>query len=229
MRILLDTNVFIDREDNHIISEDLQQLLSILNKVGYELLIHPLSLREISKDKNQLRKTILTSKVESYSKLEKPPNPSSDSQFLSIIGIVNNDHDLIDNYILYAIYKDAADFLITEDKGIHKKANKLGLNDRILLIGEALKFFHGQLPKGSLNFPPALEETFVYNLDINDPFFDSLKASYSEFVEWFGNISRQGRKCFVHYKESIAKEKALGALLIYKIENETIDAGDLIP
>jgi len=68
--------------------------------------------------------------------------------------------------------------------------------------------------------PPALKEEHVYNLNIKDPFFDSLRRDYPEFREWFRTISRQGRKCFVHW----TPDGKLGAALIYKIENEAIDS-----
>jgi predicted nucleic acid-binding protein len=52
MRVLLDTNIFIYRETDHVISDDLQQLLFVLNKIKAELLIHPLSLGEIRRDRD---------------------------------------------------------------------------------------------------------------------------------------------------------------------------------
>ncbi len=73
--------------------------------------------------------------------------------------------------------------------------------------------------------PPALTEEFVYNLNPKDPFFDSLKDDYPEFENWFSKISKEGRKCWVHFKE----DGNLGAVLIYKIENEPIDSTPSFP
>ena len=220
MRVLLDTNIFIYRETDHIISYDLQQLLSVLNKLKTELLIHPLSLEEIRRDQDTRRQAVMLSKIGSYPLLEMPPVPEEDPKFFHIIEQKDEAHDLIDNHILYTVYKDAVDFLVTEDRDIHKKAIKLGIDNRVLLIAEALTVFRGHLQKDSIIVPPALELKPTYNLNVSDPFFDSLKEEYPGFDDWFKKIKREGRNCLVSYKD----DGSIGALLIYKLENEPIDA-----
>jgi hypothetical protein len=144
---------------------------------------------------------------------------------LNIVGINAGDNDSIDNIILYSIYRDAADFLITEDRGIHKKASKLGIIDRILLIDEALLLFKNYIHTDSIIAPPSLKNELVYNLKYEDPIFDTLKLEYPGFDYWFKKISREGRKSWVYYR----KDRSLGAVLIYKIEDETIDANPSFP
>lgn len=225
MRVLLDTNIFIYREADHVISDDLQQLLSVLNRIKAELLIHPLSLEEIKRDRDTKRRSIRLSKVGAYSILEMPPALREDPEFYKNIEKKENKHDLVDNHILYALYKDTVDFLVTEDRDIHKKAVKLGIDNRVLLIAEAIAVFRGHLQKDSIIVPPALERKPIYNLDPNDPFFDSLKKEYTEFDDWFQKIKREGRNCLVNYRE----DGRIGALLIYKLEDEPIDASPPIP
>lgn len=225
MRVLLDTNIFIYRENDHVISSDLQQLLSVLNKLKTELLIHPLSLEEIRGDQDTRRQAVMLSKIGAYPLLEMPPVPEEDPKFFNIIEQNDDAHDLIDNHILYAVYKDAVDFLVTEDRDIHKKAVKLGIDNRVLLIAEALTVFRGHLQKDSIIIPPALERKLIYNLDLSDPFFDSLKEEYSEFDDWFKKIKREGRHCLVNYKE----DGSIGALLVYKLEDKPIDTIPKIP
>jgi hypothetical protein len=72
-----------------------------------------------------------------------------------------------------------------------------------------------------------LKEEFVYNLNINDTFFDSLKEEYgkTQFETWLKDISRKGRKCWVYLKE----DGVIGALLIYKVETEPIDSNPHLP
>lgn len=225
MRILLDTNIFIYREADHVISDDLQQLLSVLNKIKAELLIHPMSLGEIRRDRDTKRQDIMISKIGAYPLLEMPPVPEKEPGFLTAIEKKEDAHDLVDNHILYAVYKDAVDFLITEDRDIHKKAIKLGIDNRVLLIAEALTVFRGHLQKDSIIIPPALERKPVHNLNLNEPFFDSLKEEYPEFDEWFKKIRREGRNCLVHYKD----DGSIGAILIYKLEDEPIDRVPPLP
>lgn len=220
MRVLLDTNIFIHRENDQIISHDLQQLLFVLNKLKTELLIHPLSLEEIRRDQDTRRQAVMLSKVGAYPLLEMPPAPEEDPKFFNIIEHKDEVHDLVDNHILCAVHRDAVDFLVTEDRDIHKKAVKLGIDNRVLLIAEALTVFRGHLQKDSIIVPPALERKPVYNLDLSEPFFDSLKEDYSEFDDWFKKMKREGRNCLVNYKE----DGTIGALLVYKLEDEPIDA-----
>lgn len=221
MRILFDTNVIIKREDYEIIEEDLNELLSIINKLNFNILYHPKSIEDLKNDKDKTRREIVIAKLKTYNSLEKTPDPSKDKNFLSTTGPSTKKNEIIDNAILYALYKNAVNLLITEDRGIHKKALRLGVQDRVLTVLDAIELIEKYLPVEKVKLPPALKETFVYNLDIKDPIFDSLKQEYSNppFEEWFEKISKQGRKGWVSY----LSDGSIGALLIYKLnENEVI-------
>lgn len=224
MKVLLDTNIFIYREDDHVISENLQELLRILSATKADIIIHPSSIEDLQRDSNERRKDIMSSKLKAYPFLESPPNPDEDTLYLELVNIGTKNNDKIDNKILYSIYKDAADFLITEDRRIHKKAGKLGMNERILLIDEAIQIFKSYIHREKVIAPPALKNEVVYNLSYEDPIFDSLKEEYHpEFSDWFKKISREGRKSWVYYRNN----GSIGAILIYKFEDEAI--GDARP
>ena len=62
MRVLLDTNIIIRREDNKIIDEDLQILLKILNQLNINIILHQKSIEDIERDKDEERKQITLSK-----------------------------------------------------------------------------------------------------------------------------------------------------------------------
>jgi len=64
-----------------------------------------------------------------------------------------------------------------------------------------------------------LIEDFVYNLNLKDAFFDSIREEYPEFDEWFRKVSREGRKCWVHFEGDSIRD-----LLIFKDENEPISS-----
>jgi len=110
--VLLDTNIFILREDNKIIPQEIQTLLKILEKIKAEILIHPMSVRELKKDKNENRREIILSKMKLYQQLESPPEFLEDKIFRSKL-TEGNEHEKIDNNILYAVYKDAVEFYYT--------------------------------------------------------------------------------------------------------------------
>ncbi|TFH40961.1 MAG: hypothetical protein E4G94_08705, partial [ANME-2 cluster archaeon] len=227
MRILIDTNIFIGRENDHVLSDELQALLKILNSKQIEILIHPKSFEEIKRDSNISRKRIALSKLNTYPILEHSPDQNKDDDFLNAVGIPSKINDEIDNEILYSVYRDAVDFLITEDKGIHKKSIQLDISDRVLCVDEGIDVFGKELLKEEVVKPPALKEDAVHNLDLSDPIFESLKKEYgeSEFSEWFRKSSREGRKCWVHYRI----DGSIGALLIRKIENEPIKSNPSLP
>lgn len=225
MRILIDTNIFIHREDSSIIPLNLRYLLKILNEFNIQIVIHPLSIQEIKRDKNLKRRDVVLSKIETYSIIEEPPNIKLDKEFQEKIGKPRNLHDVADNNMIFCVYKDVIDFLITEDKGIHKKAEKLAISDRFFNIKEALTYFQRIYSRNRVSSPPALRQIPVYKIDLNDSLFDSLKGDYLEFNDWWRKISKQGRKSWVYFDN----EQNLGAILIYKKENEAIDSTPPLP
>ena len=218
MRVLLDTNILIYREDNHILPSDLLELHKILNDLNAIIITHPLSLEDIRKDKNETRRDVTLSKIQTYNMLDSYPSPKTDLEYLNNFKIEEGSNDSIDATILYSVYRNAVDFFITEDRRLLRKAKKLGLGDRVLLIIDALQSFGILVQKDEIIFPPALKRDYVYNLNLRDPIFNSLKEEYPGFSRWFEDISRKHRKCWVHYR----KNQEIGAVLIYKIETESI-------
>ena len=220
MRVLIDTNVLIERENHHLVPPNLQQLLRILNERSVGILVHPHSMEELKRDGNEQRRRIALSKVQTYSVLESPPDPSSDSSFLDIVGLPISINDQTDNALLYAVHRNAVGFLITEDRGIHSKASRLNLREQVLSVEEALRVFRTDDVQEVLISLPALREEYVYNLKPHDPFFDSLKSDYVGFTGWWKRICREGRKSWVHFDV----DGSIGALLIFKVEHEPIDS-----
>jgi len=215
MKIILDTNILIHIEDPKELPQNLQDLLKILRKYGHQLFIHPASLRDINNDSNLERKKITLSKIKGYPILESPPKP--DGEFLARVGEISKFNDEMDNQILFALYKDVADFLITEDKEIYRKAEIIGLDARVLSIDSALEYF-SKLHERKLPAHISLRKELVYNLNIDDPFFIPLKQDYLDFVKWFEKISREERPCWNYRDES----GLIKALLILKEEEEPI-------
>ena len=219
MRILLDTNIFIYREQDQVVSHDLAKLLQVLSKLRAEFIVHPLSVSELRGDSDIRRREVNLSKIEAYSHLERAPNPDNDTSFHELVGPAKNPHDDIDHILLYAVYKNAVEFFITEDRDIHKKAHRIGVGERVFLISEALFYFNGCLPSQEIiPTPPALVKDSMYNLDPRDTIFDSLRVDYPRFDTWFIEKAQEGRE-FYTYRRT---DGSIGAILIYKIEDEPI-------
>ena len=123
MKLLIDTNILINLEDNKIIETEFSEFynLAISNKCS--ILYHPKAIpADLSNDKDENRKNIILSKLKKYQTIENYGTPTDD--FLSKIKNEKR-NDKIDNLQLYQVSIDYAEILVTEDNGIHKKAKKL--------------------------------------------------------------------------------------------------------
>jgi len=214
-KILIDTNIFISAEDYRELSPELAELLKILEENRHIICIHPASLKDLEKDKLEERRKVMRSKVEKYPLLESPPEPKE--EFLNRIGPIRTDNDRVDANLLYAVLQFCADFLITEDREIHKKAKKLGVANKVLTIQSALEMFKKIHRRKIPYYAPFITRKKPYELGLNDPFFLSLKQDYPEFENWWQKISREGRDCWIYSENGKIK-----ALLILKEEEEGI-------
>lgn len=223
MKVIFDTNILIHIEDPKELTKNLQDLMKIFREHGHQIFIHPASLKDIDNDKNEHRRQVILSKLKGYPVIESPPKPTND--FLSLVEASSTSNEINDNEILFALYRNGADLLITEDNGLHKKAIKANIEDRTLSIDSALDYFKNLYTRKEVRHT-LIKEDFVRNFDIEDPFFDSLKEDYgdSDFRNWFKKISVQDRKCWVYHENYQIK-----ALLMLKEENESILTSPPIP
>lgn len=213
MRILIDTNILIHLEDNKIVDESFYRFyqLSIINKC--EILYHPDCLKDLSKDSNEERKQIISSKLAKYTPMDNPA--ILDKDFSNSLG-EKKENDKIDNSQLFQLYKEYVELLVTNDNGIHKKAKQLGLQQKVLTSKQAYDLLDKRY---TLKIPshPVLEHVSVRNLeeDFESEFFISLKNDYDpvKFMEWINRCAQKDRKCY-----RLKIEGNLSALLIYNIE-----------
>lgn len=214
MRILVDTNILIQLEDNKVIENDFSIFYNLAVSNKCEIYYHNACLRDIAKDKNQVRKEIITSKFAKYSVL---PNPAPfDNEFSKSIG-EKNDNDRIDNIQLYQLVKGYVELFVTNDKNIKKKAKKLGILDSVLNSNEAFNLLD---EKFTLKIPthPIIDHVSVRELesDFESDFFVSLKNDYDpeKFMKWIDKCAKEDRKCY-----RLKIDEKLAALLIYNREN----------
>ena len=211
-KILLDTNIFIYLEDNKITDNKVIELTKRLyDSDEYKIVIHPKTKEEIEKFKNEEQTAIFKSKIAIYKQIVSPPTP--DEEFHKLVGC-KNEHDVIDNTLLYAVQRNCVSYLITNDNDLKKKSKIVDLEDRVLMIGEALEIFTEPEMKKVIA-PPFIEEKYLYQLDINDEFFNSLKEDYFGFETWFAKKQKEGAKAYV----SLDKGKVTSFLML-KVETE---------
>ncbi|QLC50423.1 hypothetical protein HWN40_09335 [Methanolobus zinderi] len=223
MKILYDTNILIHILDPKELAPDLQNLLRLIREHGHQEYIHPASLKDLGNDTDIERRKITSSKVHGYPIIPSPPIPND--EFISLVGAPKNSHDENDNEILFSLQKNLVDFLITEDRGIRKKAFLLNLDDRVFSISSALAYF-SSLHKRYFPSHTLLKKCYAHEVDIEQPFFDSLKADYGEedFKLWYDKCINEGRECYVYQIGDEVK-----AFLMLKEENEPIETHIPIP
>lgn len=142
MKVLLDTNIIIHREANRIVEHDIGQLFNWLDKLHYKKYIHPITIIEIQNYQNKQVVTTFNVKLDSYN-LIKHQIPFSEK----VQGVCNeidvNNNDISDTHLLNEIFQGRIDILISQDKKIHLKANKLGISNKVFKIQSSKKL----LPK----------------------------------------------------------------------------------
>lgn len=217
MDVLIDTNVFIEREGNWAIPDAHQELENLLKSNGHRILVHPLSKEEIRNYENEDGRERAESKIATYPELSFPKYPKpSDSDFRQHVPRGADFNEEVDNALLFAVYRDLVHYLVTEDQGIHDKAEALDIKDQVVTIEEGRDEFTENRP--AFEGPPSIQKVKVRELEVEDPIFDSLKTDYG-FEEWFASIP--DRDAYVNWNP----DGSVGAILILK-PNEAEEIGD---
>ncbi len=213
LRILIDTNILIHLEDHKVIEDHFSTLYKLAIENKCPVFYHEACLEDIKRDKNKERKQIINSKIQKYSPM---PNPGEmPVEFSKRVG-KKKENDRIDNIQLFQVYKDYVELFISEDNGIHKKAKKLRISEKVMTAQQASKYLE---EKYTLTYPahPILKHESIRKLEhhFDSTFFNSLKNDYDsvKFMEWIKRCAREDRKCY--YLEI---ESQLSALLIYNTE-----------
>ncbi len=213
MRILIDTNILIQLEDNKVIDDQFALFYQFAISNKCDIYYHPACLRDIKKDKDEERQKITLSKLSKYTKMPDPATPSA--EFTQQVG-QKKENDEIDNAQLFQVYKEYVDYFITEDNGIHTKAGKNNLGNRVLSITNGLKLLQ---EKYTLIIPqhPLLQECSIREIEneLTDVFFDSLRGSYNGFDAWFMKCARENRRCYL-----LRVDGNIAAILIFHREKK---------
>ncbi len=218
MRVLLDTNILILRENNHIVPENLAHMMNLISGLeSSSIWVHPLSITEIKKDGNVERRKVNLSKISGYAILDSYPDYTMDTDFIKLLPIPLADNDITDNQLLYSVVRNVVDYLITEDQGILNKAETLGL-EQVLNINEAISCFQKFYPNSDINLLPTFKKKKGYEINVKDEIFSTLENEYDGFINWW-NTKVSRRDLFVYESED-----KINAILIPKIEErENID------
>lgn len=185
MRVLLDTNIIIHRENDITSNYSIGHLYRWLDKLGYVKIVHPYTIEEIKRyDSNPDRLTTLLVKLESYEKLitVAPKSPEFNE---ALSDFPQTENDLVDNALLNEIFLGRVDILITEDRGIHKKAKVLDISNRIQTINSFISICTSQHPDLIDYKMLGVRKKHFGEIDLEDSFFDTFRRDYEGFDAWF--------------------------------------------
>ncbi|MDT4288836.1 hypothetical protein RO575_04655 [Methylomonas sp. MO1] len=216
MRILLDTNIFIPLEDSSIGMNGAIAELNRLTVSKHQLLIHPGTAIDLFRDKNEDRKQKILSRLHKYSQLESPPI-FLEGEEEPLFGCPKKENDSIDNLILLAVHKNCVHWLITQDEGIHRKAKRIGAQERVLTVDQAITVL-ATSESQTLKLYPSVQDVPCYTLELKNPFFDSLREAYNGFDDWYiEKCSKTGRRAWI-----CTSNNDIHAICIYNIEKNPI-------
>ena len=217
IRVLIDTNVLIGLEDtNTVLSDSLAQIKRISQENNVIFFLHPAQEIDIQNDKDVRRRKLLIQRAKQYPKLSITfHSPPTD----------NRTNNYVDNLLLEAVINNAVGYLVTEDVDLYKKAQKnRNIAGRILYVGQFYAWLEKEFIQLETHLSYDLNDDFLYamnskyNINLNSPFFASLKEDYEEFDDWWARISKAHRKAWLVFEQG-----RLGAICIYKNErNETV-------
>lgn len=212
MRALLDTNILIHREAAIIVRQNIGLLFNWLDRLGYVKLVHPVSVEEINRHEDERVRTSFAAKIASYRVLKIQVDMHPDVKALSY-RVDRTDNDRRDSQILNELFVDRVDLIITEDRGILRKAEILGVSDRIFTIDGFLEKVFSENPELIDYDVLAVEKSLFGKINLQDPFFDSFRDDYPGFDQWFNRKSEE--PCYICYSEG-----KMVAFLYLKVEDE---------
>ena len=213
MKALLDTNIIIHREARTAVNQDIGILFKWLDKAKYQKCIHQITIAEINKNSNTETVASFNIKIDSYEQLLTTAPISTDVNLVSSqFDVTENDKN--DTILLNEVFNNRVDILISEDKKIHVKAEKLGISDRVYKINSFLEKVYSENPDLVGYQVLSVQQKLFGELDLTDPFFDSFKEDYIGFEKWYNKKANE--KAYVTINE---ENKKLLSLLYIKRED----------
>ncbi|WP_295121226.1 PIN domain-containing protein [uncultured Chitinophaga sp.] len=221
MRVLLDTNIIIHREAAKVRNEGIGILFNWLDKLQATKCIHPLSVTELEKHTDPSTVRTMSIKIASYNMLKtQAPFEGEVSRISKLMDKTAN--DITDSKLLAEVFHGRIDFLISEDKHIHRKAGMLNISEKVYKIDSFLEKVTAEHPE-LVNYKVlAVKKQHFGDIDLSDCFFDSFRVDYHGFDNWFKRKSDE--IAYVCYQNDV-----LSAFLFLKVEGQDENYADIVP
>lgn len=222
MRVLLDTNIIIHRENKRMTNYSVGHLFRWLDKLKCEKLIHPLSKDEIARYNYADPQEAMTLKLDAYEEM-RTIAPLADEIKKTILMLDKDENDRVDTALLNEVYQGRVDLLITEDKRLRNKADKLKIKNKVLSINAFISYATSENPELIEYKALAVKRKLMGEIDVNDEFFNSLRNAYPGFNKWFS--SKCNEEAYLCQDET---GRILGFLFL-KTETQSENYSDITP
>lgn len=210
-RLLLDTNIFIALEDPKIVPTHVAALAQKASLHGLSLFLDEACVEDIKRDRNPERRATTLSKLSKFPLLADVAHRSLETQ-IARFGQARDNNDRCDALLLDTLELGVVDFLVTEDAGIHRRAEKAGLRGRVLTVQEALTWVQRTYEPKEFSLPYIVAHK-AHQISLDDPLFESLREDYPGFDAWFAGCRRDHRDCW-----TVEIDGQLAGLVIRKVE-----------
>lgn len=223
MKALLDTNIIIHRETNKVVVQDIGILFRWLDRAQYIKCIHPITVQEIKKYHDVAIVNTFLAKLHSYEQIIIATPFHADVKKVSD-EMDRDENDRNDSRLLNEVYVERVDLLISEDKKLHRKAEKLGIGDKVFKIDAFLEKIFSEHPDLVDYKVLNVQKMRFGHINLGDPFFDSLKADYPGFEKWF--LKKSDHLAYVTFNKENGR---ILSFLYLKIEKEEENYFDINP
>jgi predicted nucleic acid-binding protein len=202
---LIDTNVIIGLEDHKTVQPAFAALLSVAARNKVDIMVHEAARDDLQRDQDIKRKAISLSKLEKFQVLKKVRGLIQ-AQLEQKFGALKKPNDVVDATLLDALDRSAADFLVTEDRGLHERARRVSpeLGRRVLFVADAVQLLKTTYEpiEAPLRY---VEEVAANEIQLTDSIFDSLREDYPDFENWWREkCVREHRECWAVFDDGLA-------------------------
>jgi ribosomal protein S18 acetylase RimI-like enzyme len=211
---LIDTNILIGLEDYRTVETAYAKFSSLAAVHKVAVFVHEAARDDISRDTDANRRRISLSKIAKYQILGRRRGLTK-ADLEADFGPLRKPNDVVDATLLHALKIGAADFLVTQDKGLHERAlrHSAELGRRVLFVVDAAGLLTQTYEPRKVPIRH-VAEVDAHMIDHEDAFFDSLRDGYPEFNDWWREkCVREHRSCWVVYDDD-----ELAGLIVRKDE-----------
>jgi acetyltransferase (GNAT) family protein len=193
-KLLIDTNVVIGLEDAQPVQASLAELVRVSGEHGIGLFVDGANYADVGRDKDGTRRAVTLSKLAKFQQLRSIPLPA-ESDLITRFGAINNDRDRSDVRFLATLDAKAIDFVISQDIGLHRRAERAGLGANVFTIEEAVQWLKRLFGVRAVKLPYIIERK-AYEIDKSNAIFESIRADYPDFDTWFDKCRKEHRECW---------------------------------